>query len=33
MAGAGVGLDQLSHVGWIFEGGGYDLYRKLYRTC
>lgn len=31
MAGAGVGLDQLSHVAWIFQGGGYDLYRKLYR--
>ena len=31
MAGAGVGLDQLSHVAWIFEGGGYDLYRKLYQ--
>src|SRR3954468_23000541 len=31
MAGAGVGLDQLSHVAWIFEGGGYDLYRRLYR--
>ena len=31
MAGAGVGLDQMSHVAWIFEGGGYDLYRKLYR--
>lgn len=31
MAGAGVGLDQLSHIAWIFEGGGYDLYRKLYR--
>ncbi len=30
MAGAGVGMDQLSHVAWIFEGGGYDLYRKLY---
>ena len=30
MAGAGVGLDQLSHVAWLFEGGGYDLYRKLY---
>jgi TRAP-type mannitol/chloroaromatic compound transport system substrate-binding protein len=30
MAGAGVGLDQLSHMAWIFEGGGYDLYRKLY---
>ena len=31
MAGAGVGMDQLSHVAWIFEGGGYDLYRKLYK--
>ena len=31
MAGAGVGLDQLSHVAWLFEGGGYDLYRKLYK--
>jgi TRAP-type mannitol/chloroaromatic compound transport system substrate-binding protein len=31
MAGAGVGLDQLSHVAWIYEGGGYDLYRKLYK--
>ena len=31
MAGAGVGLDQISHVAWIFEGGGYDLYRKLYQ--
>ena len=30
MAGAGVGLDQMSHVAWLFEGGGYDLYRKLY---
>jgi TRAP-type mannitol/chloroaromatic compound transport system substrate-binding protein len=30
MAGAGVGMDQLSHVAWLFEGGGYDLYRKLY---
>ena len=30
MAGAGVGIDQLSHVAWLFEGGGYDLYRKLY---
>ena len=30
MAGAGVGLDQMSHIAWIFEGGGYDLYRKLY---
>ncbi len=31
MAGAGVGMDQLSHVAWIFEGGGYDLVRKLYK--
>ena len=31
MAGAGVGLDQLSHVAWLFEGGGYDLARKLYK--
>lgn len=30
MAGSGAGLDQLSHVAWIFEGGGYDLYRKFY---
>jgi TRAP-type mannitol/chloroaromatic compound transport system substrate-binding protein len=30
MAGAGVGLDQLAHVAWLFEGGGYELYRKLY---
>ena len=31
MAGSGVGMDQLSHVAWLFEGGGYDLYRKLYK--
>ncbi|MBN9425445.1 MAG: TRAP transporter substrate-binding protein [Burkholderiales bacterium] len=30
MAGAGVGLDQLSHMAWYFEGGGQELYRKLY---
>jgi len=30
MAGAGVGMDQMSHLAWMFEGGGYDLYRKLY---
>ncbi|MFZ5558912.1 MAG: TRAP transporter substrate-binding protein [Pseudomonadota bacterium] len=30
MAGSGVGMDQLSHVAWIFEGGGYDLYRRFY---
>ncbi|MBX9904258.1 MAG: TRAP transporter substrate-binding protein [Burkholderiales bacterium] len=30
MAGSGAGLDQLSHIAWIFEGGGYELYRKFY---
>ncbi|MCK6450625.1 MAG: TRAP transporter substrate-binding protein [Alphaproteobacteria bacterium] len=30
MAGAGVGLDQLSHVAWLFEGGGYALLRRFY---
>jgi len=30
-AGAGTGLDQLSHVAWLFEGGGYELYKKFYR--
>lgn len=30
MAGAGVGLDQMSHVAWLLEGGGNELYRKLY---
>jgi TRAP-type mannitol/chloroaromatic compound transport system substrate-binding protein len=30
MAGSGAGLDQLSHVAWLFEGGGYDLYRRFY---
>lgn len=30
MAGSGAGLDQLSHVAWLFEGGGYELYRKFY---
>lgn len=30
MAGAGAGLDQLSHVAWLLEGGGMDLYRKFY---
>jgi TRAP-type mannitol/chloroaromatic compound transport system substrate-binding protein len=30
MAGAGAGLDQLSHMAWLLEGGGMDLYRKFY---
>ena len=30
MAGAGVGLDQISHVAWLFEGGGNELLQKLY---
>lgn len=30
MAGGGVGLDQLSHVAWLLEGGGNKLYHKLY---
>ncbi len=29
-AGAGTGMDQLSHVAWLFQGGGYALYKKLY---
>jgi TRAP-type mannitol/chloroaromatic compound transport system substrate-binding protein len=29
-AGAGTGMDQLSHVAWLFEGGGNDLYREFY---
>jgi len=30
-AGAGTGMDQISHVAWIFQGGGYGLYRKFYQ--
>ncbi len=30
MAGAGVGLDQLSHVAWLLEGGGQQLLDKFY---
>jgi TRAP-type mannitol/chloroaromatic compound transport system substrate-binding protein len=30
MAGSGAGLDQLSHMAWLLEGGGMDLYRKFY---
>ena len=31
MAGAGAGLDQMSHVAWLIEGGGNALLEKLYR--
>jgi len=30
IAGAGAGLDQLSHMAWLAEGGGYDLYNKYF---
>lgn len=30
MAGAGVGLDQMSHVSWFYEGGGEALYSRLW---
>jgi TRAP-type mannitol/chloroaromatic compound transport system substrate-binding protein len=30
MAGAGVGLDQLSHMAWLSQGGGNELYQKLF---
>ncbi len=30
MAGAGAGLDQLSHVAWLIEGEGGELYEKFY---
>ena len=30
MAGAGVGLDQLSHVAWLFQGGGNQLLERFY---
>ncbi len=29
-AGAGAGLDQVSHMAWLRHGGGNELYRKLY---
>ncbi len=29
-AGAGAGLDQLSHVAWLLEGGGNELYERFY---
>jgi TRAP-type mannitol/chloroaromatic compound transport system substrate-binding protein len=31
MAGSGVGLDQISHVAWLLEGGGNALHEKLFR--
>lgn len=30
MAGAGAGLDQISHVAWLLEGGGNQLLEKFY---
>ena len=30
MAGAGSGMDQLSHVAWLLEGDGNALYRRFY---
>lgn len=30
MAGAGAGLDQMSHLSWFYEGGGEALYNKLW---
>ena len=30
MAGAGAGMDQLSHVAWLLEGGGNALYERFY---
>src|SRR5690349_11059379 len=30
MAGAGAGLDQISHLAWLMEGGGNELYHKFY---
>lgn len=29
-AGAGTGMDQMSHMSWLFQGGGNALYEKLY---
>jgi TRAP-type mannitol/chloroaromatic compound transport system substrate-binding protein len=31
MAGAGSGMDQLSHVAWLMEGDGNQLYRRFYQ--
>jgi TRAP-type mannitol/chloroaromatic compound transport system substrate-binding protein len=30
-AGGGTGMDQLSHVAWIFQGGGNALFKKFYQ--
>lgn len=30
MAGAGTGLDQISHVAWLYEGGGNELLDRFY---
>jgi TRAP-type mannitol/chloroaromatic compound transport system substrate-binding protein len=29
-AGAGTGMDQMSHMAWLMQGGGNALYEKLY---
>jgi TRAP-type mannitol/chloroaromatic compound transport system substrate-binding protein len=29
-AGAGTGMDQLSHMAWLFQGGGYALYKRFF---
>ncbi len=29
-AGGGTGMDQLSHVAWLFQGGGYALFKRFY---
>jgi len=29
-AGAGTGMDQLSHIAWLMQGGGNALYKKFY---
>ena len=29
-AGGGTGMDQLSHVSWLFQGGGNALYKRFY---
>ncbi len=29
-AGGGTGMDQLSHVAWLYQGGGNSLYEKLF---
>lgn len=31
MAGAGAGMDQLSHMAWLYEGGGNKLLDKFYK--